>query len=120
MDVGMRKVKSMTHDRSISRRRQNRRRDGAALVEMAIVMPLLLLLTLGLIEYGWVFLRVSQINQAARQGVRTAVRPDATVNNVTTVVSNMMTQANLQNSGYTMTHTDIGVGVSQPVTVQIS
>src|SRR5205814_7116285 len=54
------------------------RRDAAALVEMAIAMPLLCMLTLGLIEYGWVFLRVSQINQAARHGVRVAVRPDAT------------------------------------------
>ena len=93
---------------------------GAALVEMAIVLPLLLLFTLGLMEYGWVFLRVSQITMAARHGVRTAVRPGATDADVTAAVSSMMTQAGLQNSGYTLTHTDLGVAVGQPVTVQIS
>ena len=95
-------------------------RSGAALVELAIALPILLLLTLGLIEYGWVFLRVSQINQAARQGVRVAVRPDATEDSITSNVSSMMTQAGLGNSGYQLTHTDINVAVGQPVTVQIS
>ena len=70
--------------RAADRRRSPRAttRGGAALVEMAIVIPVLLLLTLGLIEYGWVFYKVSQLNQAARHGVRTAVRPDATTDNV--------------------------------------
>jgi Flp pilus assembly protein TadG len=97
-----------------------RGRSGAALVELAIALPILLLLTLGLIEYGWVFLRVSQINQAARQGVRVAVRPDATDDTITSNVSSMMTQAGLGSSGYVLTHTDIGVAVGQPVTVQIN
>jgi Flp pilus assembly protein TadG len=95
-------------------------RRGAALVEMAIVAPLLLLMTLGLIEYGWVFLRISQINQAARQGVRAAVRPDATEAQVTSNVSSMMNDAGMTNSGYTLTHTDLAVAVGQPITVQIS
>src|ERR1043165_5683314 len=90
---------------------RNKYRSGAALVELAIALPILLLLTLGLIEYGWVFLRVSQINQAARQGVRVAVRPDATEDSITSNVSSMMTQAGLGNSGYQLTHTDIGVAV---------
>src|SRR5437773_9736800 len=93
-------------------------RQGAALVEMAIVMPLLLLITLGLIEYGWVFLRVAQINQAARQGVRAAVRPDATDAQVTSNVSSMMNDAGMKNSGYTLTHTDLAVAVGQPITVR--
>ena len=96
------------------------KRSGAALVELAIALPILLLLTLGLIEYGWVFLRVSQINQAARQGVRAAVRPGATEEQVTSNVSSLMNQAGLGNSGYVLTHTDIGVAVGEPVTVQVN
>jgi hypothetical protein len=42
------------------------------MVEAAIVFPLLLLLTLGAIEYGWLFLNLHQITNAARQGARTA------------------------------------------------
>jgi Flp pilus assembly protein TadG len=50
--------------------RWNRR--GTAVVEGAIVFPLLLLLTLGAIEYGWLFYNIQQITNAARQGARTA------------------------------------------------
>ena len=97
-----------------------RARRGAALVEMAIALPVLLILTLGLIEFGWVFLKVSQINMAARHGVRTAVRPDATDAAVTAAVSNMMTSAGISAGNYTMTHTDLGVGVGEAVTVHIA
>ena len=96
------------------------RRRAAAMVEMAIVLPVLLLLTLGLIEYGWVFLRVSQVNMAARHGVRTAVRPDATDVNVTAAVAVMMTDAGIKSDQYTLTHTDLNVLIGTPVTVQIS
>jgi Flp pilus assembly protein TadG len=109
-------------DVAMSRMMQRNNRDrcrGAALVEMAIVVPVLLILTLGLIEYGWAFLRASQINMAARHGVRTAVRPAATDTDVTNAVAWMMQQAGLQNSGYTMTHSDLNVATGQPVTVQI-
>jgi Flp pilus assembly protein TadG len=90
------------------------------MVEMAIVLPVLLILTLGLIEYGWVFLKVSQINQAARHGVRTAVRPGATAAEVTAAVSSMMTSSGIKNSDYTLTYTELAVAVGQPVTVHIS
>jgi Flp pilus assembly protein TadG len=93
-------------------------RRGAALVEMAIVMPVLLLITLGLIEYGWVFFRISQINQAARQGVRAAVRPDATGTQIESNVASMMNNAGLTH--YTLSYSDIAVGVGEPVTVLVA
>jgi len=95
------------------------RHRGSALVEMAIVVPILALLTVGLIEYGWIFFRISQINQAARQGVRVAVRPDATTDNVKNSVTAMMQEAGLQNSGYKLGYSDIDVGVGQAVSVEI-
>jgi Flp pilus assembly protein TadG len=96
------------------------RRKGAAMVEMAIVLPVLLLLTLFLMEYGWVFLRVSQVNMAARHGVRAAVRPDATEQNVIDAVAAMMNDAGIKSTQYTLTHTDLNVTIGTPVTVQIS
>lgn len=48
------------------------------MVEAAIVFPVLLLLTLGVIEYGWLFYNVQQITNAARQGARTAAVLDGT------------------------------------------
>jgi Flp pilus assembly protein TadG len=51
------------------------------MVEAAIVLPLLLLLTLGVIEYGWLFLNAQWITNAARQGARIAAPAGATAQN---------------------------------------
>ena len=48
------------------------------MVEMAIVLVLLLMLTLGAIEYGWLFLTMQRITNAARQGARVAAPLGAT------------------------------------------
>jgi hypothetical protein len=45
---------------------------GAALVEMALVMPLLLLLLLGILEFGVVMLHQLTLAQMAREGSRHA------------------------------------------------
>lgn len=81
-----------------------RGRRGAALVELAIVMPILCLLTLGLMEYGWVFMKISQINQAARHGVRIAVRPNSTTEEINAAVASLMTQAGIKAADYTLTY----------------
>ncbi len=46
------------------------RRRGTALVETAVVLELLLLITLGAIEYGWLFYCAQRVTNAARQGAR--------------------------------------------------
>lgn len=43
---------------------------GAAAVEMALVLPLLLLVLFGLIDFGRAFNAQMQLTQAAREGVR--------------------------------------------------
>jgi hypothetical protein len=45
---------------------------GATLIEFALIVPLLLLLVFGIIEFGFVFNADSNVNQAARAGGRTA------------------------------------------------
>ncbi len=61
-------------DRVKRLRRPSRR--GTTLVEAAFVLPLLLLVLLGAIEYGWLLFNVQQITNAARQGARVAILPD--------------------------------------------
>lgn len=46
---------------------------GAAAVEMAIVLPLLLLVLFGLVDFGRAFNAQMQLTQAAREGVRVVV-----------------------------------------------
>ena len=45
---------------------------GASLVEMALVTPFLMLLLLGVIEFGWLFGQYNEIRHAARDGARFA------------------------------------------------
>ncbi len=76
------------------------RGEGAAIVEMALILPLLLLLTFGVIEYGWLFLKAHETTNAARHGARIACRPDATNSQVVAEVSALMDTAGLGDSGY--------------------
>jgi Flp pilus assembly protein TadG len=49
---------------------RTRNEDGAAAVEMALVLPILLLLVFGIIEFGFIFNRYISVTHAAREGVR--------------------------------------------------
>jgi hypothetical protein len=48
------------------------RQRGAALVEFAVLVPLLVLLIFGIIEFGWIFGQYNDIRHAAREGARFA------------------------------------------------
>ena len=47
-------------------------------MEVAIMLPILLMLTLGAIEYGWLFLNLQRATNAARHGARIAAALGAT------------------------------------------
>lgn len=51
---------------------RKRSEDGAALVEFALIAPLLLLLLLGIIEFGWLFGQYNDVRHGAREGARYA------------------------------------------------
>lgn len=55
------------------RRRARRDDRGAAAVEFALVVPVLLMVVFGIINYGVVFAQQISLNNAARQGVRFGV-----------------------------------------------
>ena len=54
-------------------RRQSER--GAELVEFALVFPLLLLISLGIIDFGLLFQRYEVLTNDAREGARVSVLP---------------------------------------------
>lgn len=60
------------------RGRNRRWRRGSATVEMAVVMPLLIMIVLGIIEFGWVISVRQTLIHAAREGARTAALPGST------------------------------------------
>lgn len=56
----------------IARRHRDHRRRGSAVVEFAVVLPLLLAILFGIIEYGYVFMIRQSLQHAAREGCRLA------------------------------------------------
>lgn len=59
--------------RARSGRGNKKRQDGgASLVEFAFVMPLLLILLLGIIEFGYLFGEFNDVRHGAREGARLA------------------------------------------------
>jgi Flp pilus assembly protein TadG len=65
---------------TVIRIRRGRLDRGAAAVEMAIVMPLLIAMIIGIIDFSRIFNAELQLSQAAREGVRMAALgfPEAT------------------------------------------
>ena len=58
---------------TISKRLKSER--GAELIEFALVLPLLLLVVMGIAEFGFIFMRYEVVTNAAREGARLAVLP---------------------------------------------
>jgi Flp pilus assembly protein TadG len=81
-----------------------------AMVEMVIVLPLLLMILFGIMEFGVVFGRWQTVTNAAREGARTAVvfRTDCDVTAVRTEVKDVV-KSYAAGIGITLVDTDITV-----------
>jgi Flp pilus assembly protein TadG len=98
-----------------------RPRSGAALVEFALILPVLLYMVFGLIEYGWLILKQQQLNNAAREAVRLAVLPSATDTAINAKVTTLMTAAGMGSTGYTTLPTTwAGIASGSDVYVTVS
>ena len=115
----------MCRSRSYIHRGQKRR--GAAALEMAIVLGLLILLVFGIIEMGRAIMVNQVITNAAREGARRAVIAGATNTQVEGRIDTYLADAGI--TGYTRTlevngvpgslataptHAQVGVAVSVP------
>lgn len=58
-----------------SMKRNLRSERGAELIEFALVLPLLLMIVLGIVDFGFLFQRMQVVTNAAREGARMAVLP---------------------------------------------
>lgn len=62
----------------IRRAPQRTARRGAAVVEMAVVTPLLMTMMLGMIEFGYIFMMQQSLTNSAREACRLASLPGTT------------------------------------------
>jgi Flp pilus assembly protein TadG len=68
---------------------------GAELIEFALVFPTLLLVMLGIIDFGFLFQRYEVVTNAAREGARVAVLPGYADADVQARVTQYMTAGGL-------------------------
>jgi len=109
---GLNMIRSRVFKR-FSGRGEGRRR-AAAVVEFAVVLPLLLTILFGIIEYGWIFMVRQSLQTAAREGCRLAVLESSTepYANVIARVDQVMAPTGLTYS-VTMTHATTASPVEQ-------
>jgi Flp pilus assembly protein TadG len=92
---------AVEHDRRspgtepVLRRRPNRDRRGAALVEFAIVTPVLLVLVLGMIEVGRAVMVTEVLTYAARMGARTGAISSGSTANAKTAANAVLTDSGI-------------------------
>lgn len=80
-----------------------RRRRGNAVLEAALVLPILTALGFGTVEFGHYFFVKHTVQGAAREGARAAIVPTGTNADVATAVSAVMTAAGYASGDYTVT-----------------
>ena len=111
----------MKHLRTSQRRYRLRR--GIVILEMTMVIFLLLLVTFAVLEYGWMFVKLQEVTNAARRGARIAILPDSVNSDVTNAINALMDAAGLGDSGYqiNLDPADITVPVpGEPITVTVN
>src|SRR2546423_1012740 len=77
-----------------------RRRFGGAVLETILVLPVLLYMAFGIVEFGYYFYVKHSCEGAARDGCRAFITAGATLTDVQTAVDAAMQAASLSGSGY--------------------
>ncbi len=93
-------------------------KEGQAVVEFALIMPILVVILFGIFEFGRLWMTMNILTGAAREGVRVAAvtAPDAGL--VQNAVQNIMQAANIM--GTTITISGPNAATEVTVTVQMN
>lgn len=88
--------------------RSGKREAGVALIEAAFVLPILLVLAIGMLDFGRAFQTKSLLDQAAREGARVAVITDPDPDIVTNRVNQILAPAGVTATGVTVEGPTVG------------
>lgn len=101
--------------------RAMRNEDGQAMVEFAIVLPLLLMLMIAIFEFARAWNVYHAVTDAARLGARTAVVADpvTTQDSVYAVVNRALNRASIDTAAATVSLAGWRAGTGTPATVTI-
>jgi len=95
-------------------------RRGAEIIEMAFVLPILILLSMGIIEFGRGMIVEEIITNAAREGARRAVVAGASDAAVYQTVDNYLADAGISGFTRTVTPSVTTAAKGSPLTVNVS
>ena len=109
----------------LTRYRRRPRSRGAAVVEFAVVLPLLMLILFGILEYGYIFFVQQTLTNAAREGCRISILQSTTnyaaPGGVNDRIAELMSTAGLGSGDYTVTKTpDPPNSITENVAVSIT
>src|SRR3954447_10411483 len=76
-----------------------RNQRGAALLETAVTLPLILFISVGIFEFGRAYQTWQILTNAAREGARIAVLPDSSNGDISSRVTQYMTDGQLGAAG---------------------
>jgi hypothetical protein len=91
----------------MTRRRTNRNRRAVAATELAVCLPVIVLLVLGMIECCTMIFLKQSLTVAAYEGVRTGLRPDATAADVQATCEGILRDRRVDGGVVTVTPADI-------------
>lgn len=103
-------------------RRFVRRRRGAETVELAVTLPLLMVVVFTGFEYGWAVLKSIQLDHAAREGAREASLSGATIGSVEDRVNTVLQNSGIASGAISVTMTPANPGAASPgdaITVEV-
>ena len=83
--------------------RTNRIRKGTATVELAVCLPILVIIAFGSIETTNVIFLKDRLTSAAYEGARSATTPGQTTAGATTAATNVLTQFRISGGSITIT-----------------
>ena len=95
------------------------RQKAQAIVELALILPILLLLLMGIVELGRIFMAQHTITNATREGARIGSLPSSTTSDAHSTVSTYMNAAGL--SGDTnVSMSNVGPTVNPGATTSVT
>ena len=106
--------------------RRHRARRGMAMVEFVLVLPTLLILLFGMLEFGILFYQWQTLSNAAREGARESIvfRKDcdatALESQIKTVVTNYASSANITVDPTKINVTGLCTGFGTPADVSVT
>ena len=91
------------------------------MVEFAVISPVLIVLILGIIEFGRMVMMQQIITNASREGARRAIVEDATASEVQQVVDEYLAKTGISDGSVTVTPANLKtLGLGDPVTVRVT